>query len=61
MYPTAIEAMIMKKYNISAEDFKVMETVILKSEPHKAGDYHIVIIFGEIEHGGLCRGLQLLD
>lgn len=33
----AIEAMIMKKYNISAEDFKVMETVILKSEPHKAG------------------------
>lgn len=29
--------MIMKKYNISAEDFKVMETVILKSEPHKAG------------------------
>lgn len=34
---TAIEAMIMRKYNISAEDFKVMETVILKSEPHKAG------------------------
>lgn len=29
--------MIMQKYNISAEDFKVMETVILKSEPHKAG------------------------
>ncbi|XP_031631552.1 two pore potassium channel protein sup-9-like isoform X2 [Contarinia nasturtii] len=34
---STIEAMIMKKYNISAEDFKVMETVILKSEPHKAG------------------------
>lgn len=37
LFVTAIEAMIMKKYNISAEDFKVMETVILKSEPHKAG------------------------
>lgn len=34
---STIEAMIMRKYNISAEDFKVMETVILKSEPHKAG------------------------
>ncbi|XP_055376356.1 two pore potassium channel protein sup-9 [Condylostylus longicornis] len=33
----AIEDMIIKKYNISAEDFKVMETVVLKSEPHKAG------------------------
>lgn len=29
--------MIIKKYNISVEDFKVMETVVLKSEPHKAG------------------------
>ncbi|XP_037921531.1 two pore potassium channel protein sup-9 isoform X3 [Hermetia illucens] len=33
----AIEDMIIKKYNISVEDFKVMETVVLKSEPHKAG------------------------
>lgn len=29
--------MIIRKYNISQEDFKVMETVVLKSEPHKAG------------------------
>lgn len=33
----AIEDMIIKKYNVSQEDFKVMETVVLKSEPHKAG------------------------
>lgn len=33
----AIEAMIIRKYNITSEDFKVMETVVLKSEPHKAG------------------------
>jgi len=29
--------MIIRKYNISQEDFKVMETVVLKSESHKAG------------------------
>nr|XP_024217946.1 two pore potassium channel protein sup-9 isoform X2 [Halyomorpha halys] len=29
--------MIIAKYNISADDFKILETVILKSEPHKAG------------------------
>lgn len=33
----AIEKMIIRRYNISSEDFKVMETVVLKSEPHKAG------------------------
>ncbi|KAM7363229.1 TWIK-related acid-sensitive K[+] channel 6 isoform 3-T13 [Cochliomyia hominivorax] len=33
----AVEDMIIEKYNISQEDFKVMETVVLKSEPHKAG------------------------
>ncbi|XP_065361763.1 two pore potassium channel protein sup-9 isoform X2 [Calliphora vicina] len=33
----AVEDIIIKKYNISQEDFKVMETVVLKSEPHKAG------------------------
>ncbi|XP_030376081.1 two pore potassium channel protein sup-9 isoform X2 [Scaptodrosophila lebanonensis] len=33
----AVEDMIIRKYNISQEDFKVMETVVLKSEPHKAG------------------------
>lgn len=34
---TAIERMIIRKYNISSDDFKVMETIVLKSEPHKAG------------------------
>ena len=34
---TAIEQMIIRKYNISSDDFKVMETIVLKSEPHKAG------------------------
>lgn len=29
--------MIIKKYHISPDDFKVMETVVLKAEPHKAG------------------------
>ncbi|XP_072946000.1 potassium channel subfamily K member 9-like isoform X2 [Epargyreus clarus] len=33
----AIEGMIIRKYNISEEDFRIMETVVLKSEPHKAG------------------------
>ncbi|XP_048000530.1 two pore potassium channel protein sup-9-like isoform X2 [Leguminivora glycinivorella] len=33
----AIEGMIIRKYNITEEDFRVMETVVLKSEPHKAG------------------------
>lgn len=36
-YFTAIETMLMKKYNIDNEDYKVMETVIYKTEPHKAG------------------------
>ncbi|BFF90795.1 two pore potassium channel protein sup-9 [Drosophila madeirensis] len=31
------EDMIIRKYSISPEDFKVMETVVLKSESHKAG------------------------
>jgi hypothetical protein len=29
--------MIVKKYNITSDDFKIIETVILKTEPHKAG------------------------
>ncbi|XP_049545443.1 two pore potassium channel protein sup-9 isoform X1 [Anopheles darlingi] len=33
----AIENVLINRYNISAEDFKVIETVIMKSEPHKAG------------------------
>lgn len=28
---------MIRKYNISEDDFKVMETVVLKTEPHKAG------------------------
>ncbi|XP_052872751.1 two pore potassium channel protein sup-9 [Anopheles cruzii] len=34
---SAIENVLITRYNISAEDFKVIETVIMKSEPHKAG------------------------
>lgn len=33
----AIEDMIIKKYKINPDDFKIIETVILKTEPHKAG------------------------
>ena len=29
--------MIKRKYNISVDDYKIMETVVLKTEPHKAG------------------------
>ncbi|KAL6447630.1 hypothetical protein ACFW04_000069 [Cataglyphis niger] len=32
-----LEKMVIRKYNISADDFKIMETVVLKTEPHKAG------------------------
>ena len=28
---------LLKKYNISAEEFKFIETVIIKNTPHKAG------------------------
>ncbi|KAL4712442.1 hypothetical protein ACJJTC_007458 [Scirpophaga incertulas] len=33
----AIEGIIIRKYNITEADFRVMELVVLKSEPHKAG------------------------
>lgn len=33
----AIEKKVIRKYNISEDDFKIMETVVLKTEPHKAG------------------------
>lgn len=33
----AIEEMILKKYKINTDDYKIIETVILKTEPHKAG------------------------
>ena len=32
-----LENMVIKKYNISEDDFRVMEAVVLKTEPHKAG------------------------
>lgn len=32
-----IQTIVRKKYNISDEDFRIMETVVLKSEPHRAG------------------------
>lgn len=32
-----IENMIIRKYNISAIDFRVLTTVIIKNVPHKAG------------------------
>ena len=34
---TELEKMVIKKYNISEDDFRVMEAVVLKTEPHKAG------------------------
>ncbi|KAJ8965246.1 hypothetical protein NQ314_004258, partial [Rhamnusium bicolor] len=32
-----IQAIVRRKYNISDEDFRIMETIVLKSEPHRAG------------------------
>lgn len=32
-----VENKIIKKYNITEDDFKIMELVVLKLEPHKAG------------------------
>nr|CAH7738005.1 unnamed protein product [Callosobruchus chinensis] len=32
-----IQNIVRKKYNITDEDFRIMETVVLKSEPHRAG------------------------
>lgn len=29
--------MIIGKYNITSDDYRVMETIVYKSEPHKAG------------------------
>lgn len=36
-FGTEVENKIIKKYNISEDDFKIMELVVLKLEPHKAG------------------------
>ncbi|XP_063243842.1 uncharacterized protein LOC134543054 isoform X2 [Bacillus rossius redtenbacheri] len=54
----AIERMVIKKYNISEDDFRVMETVVLKTEPHKAGQqwkfagafYYATTVLTTIEH-----------
>ncbi|KAF5279367.1 hypothetical protein FQA39_LY05477 [Lamprigera yunnana] len=32
-----IESTIKHKYNISEDDYRIMETIVLKSEPHRAG------------------------
>lgn len=32
-----IQTIVRRKYNISDEDFRIMETIVLKSEPHRAG------------------------
>jgi len=37
MFLSDIEKMLTRKYNISIDDYRVMETVVLKHEPHKAG------------------------
>lgn len=29
--------MLIRKYNITKDDYRILETVVLKSEPHKAG------------------------
>lgn len=34
---TDIEKILIDKYNISMDDYRIIETVVLKSEPHKAG------------------------
>lgn len=36
-FVSEIESIVRRKYNISDEDFRIMETVVLKSEPHRAG------------------------
>jgi potassium channel subfamily K protein len=33
----SVEEMILRKYKINQDDYKIIETVILKTEPHKAG------------------------
>lgn len=37
MNGAAIEGIILEKYNISTDDYRLIETIVLKSEPHKAG------------------------
>lgn len=37
LFVADIQNIVIRKYNISKEDFKIMETVVLKYEPHRAG------------------------
>lgn len=32
-----IQNIVRRKYNITDEDYRIMETIVLKSEPHRAG------------------------
>ncbi|CAM1328770.1 Uncharacterised protein g9847 [Pycnogonum litorale] len=33
----AVERMFFKKYNISRQDYRILETVVIRGIPHKAG------------------------
>lgn len=37
MFCAEIQTIVRRKYNITDEDFRIMETIVLKSEPHRAG------------------------
>lgn len=32
-----VEKLLMKKYNISQEDYRILSTIVIKSVPHKSG------------------------
>lgn len=35
--PEAVKNNFVKKYNVSAEDYRMIEIVIIENKPHKAG------------------------